>query len=81
MARRGVRFSGAAGLHARPAAELVRVAQAHPGGIRIIAGGVTVDAASILSVMALTLGHGEEVVLEADGPDAPAALDVAARLL
>ncbi|MBO3664935.1 HPr family phosphocarrier protein [Microbacterium stercoris] len=81
MAQRRVVISGAAGLHARPAAELARLAQAHAGGIRISAGGASVDAASVLAVMGLTLERGEQVVLHADGPDAESVLERAAALL
>lgn len=81
MAQRRVRISGAAGLHARPAAELARLALSHDGGIRIAAGGVIVDAASVLAVMGLTLQRGEDVVIHADGPGADDVLERAAALL
>lgn len=81
MAHRRVEITAEAGLHARPAAELARIAQAHDGGIRIHARGATVDAASVLAVMDLTLAAGEALVLEADGPGAEAALDAAVAAL
>ncbi len=81
MAQRRVVITAAAGLHARPAAQLARLAREHPGGIRLRSGDATVDAASVLAVMDLALGRGAEVVLEADGPRAEDALDVAARIL
>jgi phosphotransferase system HPr (HPr) family protein len=81
MVRRRVVITADAGLHARPAAELARLARAQAGGIRIHAGGATVDAASVLALMNLALERGDEVVLEADGPAADAALDIAESLL
>ena len=81
MAQRRVVITAAAGLHARPAAELARLARAREGGVRIRAAGAVVDAASVLSLMDLALQRGQEVYLEADGPGAEAALDEAASLL
>lgn len=81
MAQRRVVITAESGLHARPAAELARLAQSRDGGIRVRAGQHEVDAASVLSVMNLGLRQGAEIVLEAHGPDAEAALETAARLL
>ncbi|MFL0410678.1 HPr family phosphocarrier protein [Microbacterium paludicola] len=81
MALRRVVITAHAGLHARPAAELARLAQGREGGIRIRTAGATVDAASVLAVMDLALERGAEVVLETDGPEAEATLDIAAGLL
>lgn len=81
MAQRRVVITAEAGLHARPAAELARLAQAREGGIRIHAAGATVDAGSVLALMGLTLRRGDEVVLEAEGPEAESALETAAGLL
>ncbi|WP_309069268.1 HPr family phosphocarrier protein [Microbacterium sp.] len=81
MALRRVVITAAAGLHARPAAELARIAQRRDGGIRIRTASATVDAASVLAVMNLALTHGQEVELEAEGPGADAALDIAESLL
>ncbi|MBF0816225.1 HPr family phosphocarrier protein [Microbacterium paludicola] len=81
MAQRRVVITAHAGLHARPAAELARLAQEREGGIRIRTAGATVDAASVLAVMDLALERGAEIVLETEGPDAEAALETAAGLL
>ncbi|WP_345751238.1 HPr family phosphocarrier protein [Microbacterium rhizophilus] len=81
MALRRVVIQVAAGLHARPAAELARLARSSEGGLRIRAGADLVDAASVLAVMELALAAGDRVVLEADGPGADAVLDVAESLL
>lgn len=80
MLQRSVVIAGA-GLHARPAAELARLAQASSGGLRIRAGERVVDAASVLAVMGLTLARGDRILLEADGPGAEAVLDDAEALL
>ncbi|MER7796966.1 HPr family phosphocarrier protein [Microbacterium sp. NPDC096154] len=81
MSQRRVVIGVATGLHARPAAELARLAQGVPGGLRIRVGADVVDASSVLAVMDLALSAGDPVVLEADGPGAGAALDAAEALL
>lgn len=58
------------GLHARPAAELVRTASAFDA--RVTVDGV--DAKSLLRVLALGRDRGSRVVIEATGADARAAL-------
>jgi phosphocarrier protein HPr len=66
------------GLHARPAALFAQKAGAQPVPVKIAkTGGDPVDAASILGIMTLGAGVGDEVVLrtESDGDDATASLD------
>lgn len=58
------------GLHARPAAELVRTASAYDA--RVTVNGV--DAKSMLRVLALGLGKGDTVRFEATGTQAAAAI-------
>jgi phosphocarrier protein HPr len=70
------------GLHARPAALLARAAAASPLPVRIGRtedGGV--DAASVLAVMGLGVGAGEEVVLTVEGDGADALLGDLAALV
>jgi len=67
----------AAGLHARPAAEFVRLASAFDA--RVTVNGV--DAKSLLRIMSLGLGKGKEVALVATGPDARAAVDALIALV
>jgi phosphocarrier protein HPr len=62
------------GLHARPASEFVRCARSFKSAIIIKKGGETFSAASILDVLSANLDCGSTFVLEADGPDAKAAL-------
>ena len=70
------------GLHARPAAIFVRLAtqQAAPVTVRR-PGGEPVPATSVLGVLSLRVRAGDEVTLEADGPDAAAAVDALAGYL
>jgi phosphocarrier protein len=58
------------GLHARPAS-LVSLAAAGTGvPMQIAAHGRSVNAASILGILSLDVGHGDEVVVSADDPTA-----------
>ncbi|WP_370948044.1 HPr family phosphocarrier protein [Amycolatopsis sp. cg5] len=70
------------GLHARPARLLVEAAGKQP--VRVLIGrdgGKPVPADSILAVMSLGVGGGEEVVVSADGEGAERALEAITALL
>ena len=65
---RRVTVASAVGLHARPASLLANAARArqHPVTVAKVVDGAAaepVDAASVLAVMGLGVGHGEEVEL------------------
>ncbi|GEK84830.1 HPr family phosphocarrier protein [Microbacterium aerolatum] len=65
MPIRHVVVSARDGMHARPVAELARLALDHAQPITLTtATGVTVDAGSVLAVMDLALSAGDEVRLE-----------------
>lgn len=65
MPVRHVVISAHDGMHARPVAELARLALAHPHLITLTtSGGDIVDVSSVLAVMELTLGTGDAVTLE-----------------
>jgi phosphoenolpyruvate---glycerone phosphotransferase subunit DhaM len=65
------------GLHARPAAALVRLAAGFDA--RVTVNGA--DAASLLAILALGLRHGAEATVRADGPQAVEARDAVVALL
>ena len=69
------------GLHARPAAELVKVANQFDSHIEILKDGMAVNAKSIMGVMMLAAETGSTVILRADGPDAEAAVQALAALV
>jgi phosphocarrier protein HPr len=82
MAERTVTVASSVGLHARPASLFAQAAA--KVGIPVTltsAGGKSVNAASILGVLSLGIGHGETVTLSADGDGADAALDTLAEVL
>lgn len=82
MPERRVAVASAVGLHARPAALFSQAASKL--GVTVTlgrSGGKTVNAASILGVLSLGVGHGDEVILSAEGEGADAALDSLAAML
>jgi phosphocarrier protein HPr len=62
------------GLHARPAAQVVRTAGRFQSRITIHVGDRTADVKSLIAVLGLTIRPGAEINLTADGPDDSAAL-------
>lgn len=77
-----VRVASKVGLRARPASSFVKAVTAAGMPITIAKhGGDPVDARSILSVMGMSVRHGEQVVLAADGSGADEALAQLAELL
>jgi phosphoenolpyruvate-protein phosphotransferase len=62
------------GLHARPAALLSQAAKAVSADVSILGRGRTANARSVTAVMALGVGHGEEITIAARGPDAARAV-------
>jgi phosphocarrier protein len=73
--RREVKIVNELGLHARPAAEFVRMVQKFKSDITIRKGDEHFVAGSILEVLTANLDCGTTIVLEAIGPDAEQALD------
>ena len=61
-------------LHARPAAQFVRLAMGFGARIQVAAGDREVDAKSLLSVLSLGAKGGTHLRLRADGDDAPRAV-------
>ena len=70
------------GIHARPAAEFVRCAQRFPATkITIVHDGETFVSTSILEVLSASLEHGAKFTVQANGPEAPAALAALTTLM
>ena len=61
-------------LHARPAAQFVRLAMGFRSRIAVAAGDREVDGKSLLSVLSLGAKGGTSLRLAADGEDAPGAV-------
>jgi phosphocarrier protein FPr/phosphocarrier protein len=70
-----------AGLHARPAAVVAVEAKKYKSDIRLLRGGDSANAKSIVSLMGLATKFGDKVRVQAAGPDAGEAAAAIARLL
>ena len=82
MAEKTVTVASSVGLHARPASLFAQAAAKAGVPVQLTsAAGKSVNAASILGVLSLGIGHGEDVTLSAEGEGAEAALDSLAELL
>lgn len=68
-------------LHARPAANFVKTAMRFRSRLTVGVGGKTADAKSILAVLALGATGGTQLQLNAEGEDAPDALDALAACI
>lgn len=57
------------GIHARPAAQFVRVASRFQADVTVVKDDESVDGKSIMGLMMLAVGWGAEIKVTADGPD------------
>ena len=72
---RTVRVSNKYGLHARPAAEFVKLAGRFRSDIWVRKGDVEVNGKSIMGVMMLAAENGSDLIIRASGPDAEDAVN------
>ena len=69
------------GLHARPAALFVQLANKFQSEIFVGKKGQEVNGKSIMGIMTLAAGKGQEITITAEGNDAEGALKALAKLL
>lgn len=81
MIRKKVTIVNEAGLHARPAAALVKLASKFESDFFIHMYGYRVNGKSILGVMTLAAEKGAELELELDGPDEKEAAEAVIELI
>ena len=82
MPERTVIIASSVGLHARPASLFSQAAAKTGLTVTLTsAAGKSVNAASILGVLSLGIGHGEQVTLSADAEGAESALNTLVDLL
>ena len=81
MVERTVQILNKNGLHARPAAEIVKLAAKFRSEITISRDGTEVNGKSIMGVMMLAAECGASIVLRANGEDAEQALDAISALI
>ena len=81
MPERKVQIVNKAGLHARPAAEIVKLAAKYRSDITVVREDLEVNGKSIMGVMMLAAECGSTLQLKAEGPDAAEALDALEKLI
>jgi phosphocarrier protein len=78
---RSVTISNRNGLHARPAAEIVKCASRYSSDITMVRDELEVNGKSIMGVMMLAAEYGSTLVVRASGPDATEAVHAIATLI
>lgn len=81
MLQRDVEVVNANGIHARPAAEIVKCAGKYKAHITLARDGMEVNGKSIMGVMMLAAECGATVTIKADGDDAADALEALTALI
>jgi phosphocarrier protein HPr len=81
MASRTATVASSSGLHSRPAAVFAKAAAASGHTVTVSAKGKQADARSILGVLGLGVGTGDEVVLDVEGAEAERVADELQALL
>jgi phosphocarrier protein HPr len=81
MCEREVRIENRNGLHARPAAEIVKAASKFRSEVTIRRDDMEVNGKSIMGVMMLAAEYGTTLWLRADGEDAEQAVEALAALV
>ena len=74
ISQRELTIGNKLGIHARPAAQFVKLASRYSCDIRVEKDGEQVDGKSIMGLMMLAAGHGSILLVNAEGPDAEDAL-------
>jgi phosphocarrier protein HPr len=69
------------GLHARASAKFVKCAETFNANIRVSRESSTVGGTSIMGLMMLGASQGTTIRLDADGPDAPEAVEALSALV
>ncbi len=81
MIEREAKIVNQLGMHARPAAALVKLASGFQSEIELVKDGMGVNGKSIMGVMMLAAECGSSIILRATGPDESAAIDALAALV
>ena len=81
MVERTIVIKSKSGLHARPAAMFVQVANKYDSEINVTKGKQKVNGKSIMGIMMLAAECGSKIVIVADGPDARDAIKELADIL
>lgn len=80
MVEQDVTVENKLGIHARPAAQLVRLAAKFDSEIFLIKNGQSVNGKSIMSVIAMAAEPGSQITIRVEGPDENVALGEIVKL-
>lgn len=69
------------GLHARASAKFVKCAESFEATVRVTRDGQTVGGSSIMGLMMLAAGPGSSIEIEAEGAQAPEAIEALVALV
>ena len=81
LTRRSVTVTHPDGLHLRPLTEITKLAATLPCKVVLRKGEAAADASAMIQLMTLAAACGDEVTVEAAGPDAGRAVDAVAALV
>ncbi len=81
MAKRTAKVANRLGLHARPAADFVRLANTFASHISVRKGRRVVNGKSIMGILTLAVAANQRVTIAAEGADATAAVHALVTLL
>ena len=81
MTERNVQIVNKLGIHARPAAEIVKTAAQFKSEITIVRDDLEVNGKSIMGVMMLAAECGSTILIRAEGVDEAAAIDALAAVI
>lgn len=81
MMERTVEIVNQNGLHARPAAEIVKLSSRFQAEITMVRDDLEVNGKSIMGVMMLAAEYGSTLLVRANGPDAEQAVNAIADLV
>ncbi|MBO5424179.1 MAG: HPr family phosphocarrier protein [Lachnospiraceae bacterium] len=81
MISKNVKVNLPADAEARPVAVTVQIASKYESRIFIVSGDKKINAKSIMGMMSLGFGQGDELVIEAEGADAEAAVEEIANYI
>lgn len=81
MYERGIKIKSDTGVHARPAAEMVKLSSRYKSNVTIIKGDTEVNGKSIMGIMMLAISHGTEILIRAEGNDEKELVDALVSLI
>ncbi len=81
MIEEGITITNKHGLHARPAAQFVKIAGKFKSDIKVLKDGLEVNGKSIMGIMMLAAEPGSEIILYTDGEDEKEAMQALKELI